>query len=173
MTLQQQRKRRAARLCIYCVKQIAFKKSGRTELFRDEFWRAVDGNFLDMCVIEWCKLFADENNGRHYWKKVITDHNKFFSGLLNKLSCSEEEFTNYISEFKEYRDKFVAHLDDKTTGYYPKLDMAKESCFYLYDYLLTNEYDHTSFHDAPDIRDCFSQSLAEGNKIYSSIVSDA
>jgi hypothetical protein len=39
-----------------------------------------------------------------------------FSGLLNKLNCSEEEFIQYISEFKEYRDTFVAHLDDRTTG---------------------------------------------------------
>jgi hypothetical protein len=119
-----------------------------------------------------CKLFVDKN-GRHYWKKVITDHNRFFSGLMKKLDYSEEEFDKYISEMKEYRDKFVAHLDDKTCGRYPTLNIAKESCFYLYDYLLANEYDPNSFHDAPDIRECFSQSLAEGNRTHSSIISDA
>jgi hypothetical protein len=52
MTLPQQRKRNIARLCIYCVKHIAFEKSGRRELFIDESWRVVNGNFLDMYVLE-------------------------------------------------------------------------------------------------------------------------
>lgn len=174
MTLQQQRKRRVARLCIYCIKQIAFKRSGRKELFRDprnQFLVAIDGNFLDMCVIEWCKIFGDKKS-KHHWKNVVTDHNIFFSGLLDNLRYKGEEFDNYILQMKEYRDKHVAHLDDNTTGYYPELNITKESCFYLYDYLLKNEYDPNCFYDAPeDIRHCFSESLEEGNRIYSSIIS--
>jgi hypothetical protein len=136
----------------------------------NQFWRAVDGKFLDMCVLEWCKLFVDKN-GKHHWRKVVTDKCRFLSGLLKEMNCNEEEFERYISEMKVYRDKFVAHLDDENTGYYPRLDFAKISSIYLYEYLLANEAEDDCFHDAPDIRECFSQSSAEGNRIYNLILS--
>jgi len=168
-----QRLQRVATLCLYCVKNIAFKRARRAELLNgpeNEVWRAVDGHFLDICVLDWCKLFA-ERNGQHYWKKVVTDHRKFFSGLLKELDCSEADFERHIAEMKVYRDKFVAHLGHESTGYYPLLKLTKTSSIYLYEYLLTNEAEDHYFHGAPNIRKCYSQSSAEANRIYNSILS--
>jgi len=69
----------------------------------------VNGNFLDICVLEWCKLFGDPC-GKHYWGKIISDRMGFFQGLLNELKMSESEFNAYVTEMRAYRDKYVAHL---------------------------------------------------------------
>jgi hypothetical protein len=45
------------------------------------FWRVVNGNFLDICVLEWCKLFADQR-GKHYWGTIVKDPAGFKAGLL-------------------------------------------------------------------------------------------
>jgi hypothetical protein len=38
----------------------------------DQFWVIINGNFLDIAVLEWCKLFGD-TRGKHYFGKVISD----------------------------------------------------------------------------------------------------
>jgi hypothetical protein len=39
---------------------------------RGNFWRVVIGNFIEICVLEWRKLFADPK-GKHHWSKIISD----------------------------------------------------------------------------------------------------
>jgi hypothetical protein len=64
--------RRVVTLCRHFVANLAYYRTGWTEKHRhlldyrnDNFWRVVNGNFFDICVLEWCKLFADEK-GKHY-----------------------------------------------------------------------------------------------------------
>ena len=92
----------------------------------DNFWRVVNGNFLDMCVLQWCKLFA-EKGGKYYWGKVVADTSDFKAGLLLHLESDEEAFHKEIEIMGYYRDKFVAHLDSDNTGVYPALDVAKKA----------------------------------------------
>ena len=125
-----------------------------------QFWLTVDGNFMDICVLEWCKLFGDKR-GKHYWKKVVTDERVFFTGMLADLGCTEGQFQDYIDEVKTYRNKFVAHLDDANTMVPPYLDKMKDSTFYLYEYLHANEEEDNCFRDTPIIRDYFLQSSSE------------
>jgi hypothetical protein len=33
------------------------------------FWRIVNGNFIDACVLEWCKLLGD-TKGQHCWDRI-------------------------------------------------------------------------------------------------------
>ena len=66
-------------------------------------------NFLDICVLEWCKLFGDKK-GEHYWGAVVTDTVKFEKELLQHLSVDTAAFEAYRLEMRAYRDKFVAHL---------------------------------------------------------------
>src|SRR5271165_4315169 len=65
-----ERLRRVLVLCCYFVQNLAFYRAGWDNKifrrYRSQFWVTANGNFLDHCVLEWCKLFGDER-GEHYW----------------------------------------------------------------------------------------------------------
>jgi hypothetical protein len=70
---QKQYLRRVATLCLYYLRHMAFYRAGwrgGSLVFRSQFWVAVNGNFLDICVLEWCKLFGDKRS-KHYWEKLF------------------------------------------------------------------------------------------------------
>jgi hypothetical protein len=116
--------------------------------------------------MEWCKLFGDAR-GTHYWKKVVSKPQHFYAGLLKEAKMTETEFSEYIKEMRTYRDKFVAHLDSENTMHIPKLDIAKKSVSYLYDYLLAHEDDGNCFADAQEQASTFYQRfLKEGKAVY-------
>jgi len=164
--------RRVAILCCHCLLNIAFYMAG----WRDcklvtkeprQFWINVNGNFMDICVLEWCKLFADEKRGKHYWGKVITDRASFFDRLMKILGMTRDEFAAYIDEMRSYRDKFVAHLDLNERMQIPKLLVAQQRASYLYDYMRTYEDEGGLFTDAPDTASSFyNRFLKEGKLVY-------
>jgi len=78
---------------------------------REQFWRAVNGNFIDICVLEWCKLFGDLN-AMHHWSTCVTDERQFCVGLYWNVGLNQQGFEDYRLELRVYRDKFVAHLDE-------------------------------------------------------------
>lgn len=125
-----------------------------------------NGNFLDICILEWCKLFSD-TRGMHLWKKVVTDPRYFFGGLLRELKMTENDFNAYINELRAYRDKFVAHLDSEETMHIPMLTVARISASYLYDHLRVHEDEDDFFRDAPKKASMFYQHyLKEGRSGY-------
>lgn len=165
-----QRLRRAGILCCHFLRNLAFYKAGwqKNELiYRDDFWVNVNGNFLDICIIEWCKLFG-EKNGKHYWKKVITNQQPFLGGLLNAVGLTREEFDAYIEHMRIYRDKFVAHLDSEDRMNIPELKVARKSISFLYCYLLTFEDKDNCLFDAPrKASHYYKQSRLHGREVYS------
>lgn len=162
--------RRVGILCCHFLRNLAFYKAGwrKGELIsKDQFWVNANGNFLDICVLEWCKLFGDKRS-KHHWRKVITDQVSFFDGLLRAVNLSKVEFERYIDEMRTYRDKFVAHLDDEEVMHPPRLRVARKSVSFLYDYLLANEEEDTCFHDAPPKASRFYERFArQGKRVYS------
>jgi len=69
--------------------------------YDDEFWATVNNNCLDICILEWFKLFVD-CRGKHYWRKVISEPAIFFDGLMDALHTNEAEFNTYMAEVKIY-----------------------------------------------------------------------
>lgn len=148
------RVRRVFILCNHFLRNLAFYRAGwrrggvdqEPTLRRREnqFWRNVNANFIDLCVLEWCKVFGDAK-GKHHWSKAITSQAEFEQQLLNRLRMTREQFAAYIAEMRRYRDKFVAHLDDEPIMYLPRLRPAKSSAAFLYHYLLSNENDGDFF----------------------------
>lgn len=135
-------------------------------IFHGKFLLNANGNFLDVCVLEWCKLFGD-SRAPHYWEKVISNPDKFFGGLLKELRMKEIDLDNYLKEVRTYRDKFIAHLDSNEVMHIPKLDVIKNSVMYLYGYLLQNEDKEDFFSDdPPNATTYYNQLLAEGKKAY-------
>lgn len=162
--------RRVGILCCHFLRNLAFYKAGWRKgelIFKDQFWVNANGNFLDICVLEWCKLFGDKR-GKHYWRKVITDQVVFFDGLLQAVCLTEAEFEAYIEEMRNYRDRFIAHLDSEEVMHPPKLRVARKSIALLYDYLLTHEEEDDCFHDAPQKAFRFYKDCAlQGKRVYS------
>ncbi len=91
------RLRRVMILCCSCARNIAYYRVAWDEEYRHllnlpnpypNFWRAANNNFIDMCVLEWCKLFADMQ-GKHHWSKIVTSIPKpVFELKFCKISCS-------------------------------------------------------------------------------------
>jgi hypothetical protein len=84
----QHRLRRVALLCASFACNLAYfrvsqSKSAEALLAPNHvhagFWRQVNGNFLDLCVLEWCKLFGNRK-GRHFWRQVVSDPGAFRGG---------------------------------------------------------------------------------------------
>ena len=134
---QSDRIRRAAILCCHCSRNAAYYLAGaecKANWAGEDFWSNTYSNFIDMAVIEWCKLFADEK-GKHHWRKTVSDPSIFMVGLLGKLNISQSEFDAYIDKCKLYRDKFLAHLDEEARMHIPYLKLAIESTTFLFNLL--------------------------------------
>jgi hypothetical protein len=137
-----ERLRRTAILCGHCIRNLAYYRAGLNggDLRFDRRSRihgTINGNFLDVMVLEWLKLFVASE--QHAWRNVVTDRAQFLSGLLAQLACTEAQFNDYINEMRTYRDKFIAHLDSRRQMDVPVMDMAREAAIYYHRYLLANE----------------------------------
>jgi hypothetical protein len=131
-------------LCRNFAANLAYYRVGRRQEYlplqklSENFWRVVSGNAIDICVLEWCKLFADPN-GKHHWSSIVTDPAKFKAELLRLLGIDEAGLDNEIEVMRKYRDKFLAHLDSDETMNIPGLDIAKQSVWFYFDYVVGNE----------------------------------
>jgi len=79
------RLRRVVILCREFARNLAYVRAGQREEYSHlvaesnptaSFWRVIRNNALDMCVLEWCKLFGDKQ-ARHYWGKVVSNPAEF------------------------------------------------------------------------------------------------
>jgi hypothetical protein len=136
--LRNERLRRVLMLCGSFVRNLAYYRAGWSEEHRHllgmnngDFWRVVNGNFIDTCVLEWCKLFG-EKKGEFHWKKIVSNPVSFKAGLLLQAGLDEYAFNKEINTFRQYRDKWVAHLDTERTGFIPALEVAKKAVWFYY-----------------------------------------
>jgi hypothetical protein len=68
-----ERPRRVVQLCCSFLRNLAFHRAGRDIEVQNKlldprhpqaaFWREAHGNFFDVCVLDWGKLFADGKKG--------------------------------------------------------------------------------------------------------------
>src|SRR5262245_51421160 len=82
-------------------------RRGRQLRLKTLFWRSTSNNIYDLCVLEWCKLFADPRD-QHCWRNVVSDSKAFESQLLGRVVVAAPVFEQYIVAMRRYRDKFVA-----------------------------------------------------------------
>lgn len=153
-----ERLRRVAILCCHCLRNIAFYRAGwehRHVRVGRQFWVNANGNFLDIAVLEWCKLFA-ERDGKHHWKRIVPDRASFIIGLHEHLGFSPKQFQSYVSGVLRYRNKFVAHLDEERTMHIPQMRPARKAAAFLYDYLLRD----------PEARSCLADANLCASEFY-------
>ena len=69
-----ERLRQVVILCASFARNVAYFRAGQSQtgseaLARSAFWAQVSVNFLDIAVLEWCKLLGDEKD-KHFWRML-------------------------------------------------------------------------------------------------------
>ena len=142
------RLRRVVILCRNFAANLAYYRVGRraehlplqdyTHNAKASFWRIVSANFIDTCVLEWCKLFADPN-GKHHWSKIVSAPDDYKTLMMMDLGLDDAAFQEEIAAMKHYRDKFLAHLDSEEIMKIPILDTAKKAVWFYHSYIVRRE----------------------------------
>jgi hypothetical protein len=174
----QERLRRVVLLCCHFMRNLAYYRvgfSGEPRHPNRDFWVTVNGNFLDQVVLEWCKLLGDER-ADHHWMRIVSDKLKFERELLQHLNMTAAAFQDYRNEMREYRDKFVAHLDLLREVVIPKFDSARASIEFYHAYVAGNEVqqgDLSSPRLLPttdaELRQYYDQCATEARLVYGQI----
>lgn len=136
--------RRIALLNCHFARNLAYYRGGFVSrdgtghlIDMSEVGRTVNGNFLDIAVLEWCKLFADWNS-RHHWRRAIETfaaQTRFRAELLASLGIHLTAWESYLETVRTYRDKFVAHLDNEEVAIIPSMELALGSSVFLHSHL--------------------------------------
>jgi hypothetical protein len=166
----EKRLRRVALLCCHFSRHCAYYRAGwdgKHTKATNEFWVTVQGNFIDIAVLEWLKLFGDHND-KHHWKKVVNDKESFKEQMLDSCAITEDDLVHSRESFKSYRDKFIAHLDSEEIMQIPVLDTPLALVKYYYTYV-TDELGEARLRNLPsDIehyyQTCFQASEAHFGK---------
>jgi hypothetical protein len=127
------------------------------------FWRLIYGDLSDIAVLEWCKLFGSDDEERQplHWKNVVSDTVQFRNELFSRLEIYESKWRSYWNEIKRYRDQSVAHHDARRSAIpnYPKFDLALESAYFYYEFILTELRKVGIDHNPRDLRE-YSKAFA-------------
>lgn len=136
------RQRRMAKLCIHSLRNLAYYRAwheeGKPHGDRD-FWVNANGNFIEIALLEWCKVFGDRK-GAYSYKKCVGDYDAVHAQLIAAIGTTQAEWEAYVDAMRKYRDKFVAHWDEGVDGaFLPEMSIAKNSLIFLLDHCVQNE----------------------------------
>lgn len=162
------RLRRVVILCAHFARNLAYYRAGHQRLDNTspQFWITVDGNFIDMAVLEWCKLFGDRK-AHHSWSDVVIDAHRFEGDLFRHLGVNADQFSAYVNEMRTIRDKFLAHLDDLSIMHIPLLDRARSAVDFYHRHIVQNEAAAADLVGLPtDLDDYYDRSFKEASAIY-------
>jgi len=135
------RLQRTSVLCQHTLRNLAYLEAMaecQESWEHAEFWIAAHNNFLDVGILEWCKLFA-ESTGKHYWAQSISDHPAFLVELVQATGKSDSEFSEYRDGLRRYRNRFLAHLDEDNVYRLPRMTAAVSSTKLLLTWLVEKE----------------------------------
>ncbi|CAM2977542.1 hypothetical protein LEAN103870_11490 [Legionella anisa] len=138
------RLRRVAILCCHFARNCSYYRASwidkKTSKAKTQFWITIQSNFLDIAIMEWMKLFGN-NNDQHHWKNIVTEPDSFKANMLHHCKLTSEEFDSYHKEMKSYRDQFVAHLDSELIMQIPDLTNAINTTEYYYASIYSELHD--------------------------------
>lgn len=160
------RVRRVVILCCAFARNVAYYRAGFAHdaqpLLSEGhvnagFWLQVNSNFLDIAVLDWCKLFGDQKEtptrrvGKHHWRRVVSNPEVFEDRLLAALNTDAQGFAALITKMRDYRDQFVAHLDDGLTMNIPELPRACAAITFYHQHIFEHEALPGELVNLPDV----------------------
>ena len=173
-----ERLRRVVILCASFARNVAYFRAGQNQTGsaaralsqpRSAFWTQISANFLDIAVLEWCKLLGDEKD-KHFWRNVVTDPPAFEARLLTHLGMTASDFVDLAKKMRRYRDKFVAHLDSDAKMDIPLLTAALAADSFYHGHIVGAEADAGDLFGLADTSDKFAkgyeQCFKEAERVY-------
>jgi hypothetical protein len=142
-----------AKLCVHSLRNLAYYRvwydEGKPHEARN-FWVNANGNFIEIALLEWCKVFGDRK-GAYNYNKCVGDPNAVHGLLLAAIGKTQQEWDAYVDSMRKYRDKFVAHWDEDVNGVFlPEMEIAKDSAVFLLNHCVQNEGEgHCQWDDVP------------------------
>ncbi|MEO1965918.1 hypothetical protein [Hyphomonas sp.] len=135
-----------------------------------QFWRTSHGNCLDICTLEWCKLFGSSRE-LYSWRKVVTDVAAFEMSLLNELEITGADLASYVGEMRTFRDKFIAHLDEENIMNIPNYDLAWKSVKFYFAHVTNVEIPSANIevHDDFSLEEYYQKHFDEAATLYRSL----
>jgi hypothetical protein len=130
-------------------------------------WRIIYGNLMDVAVLEWCKIFGSNTEPSH-WKSVVPPDEQlaFKYELLAALETDEAGWKRYWNQMKAYRDKLIAHQQqDPGVRRYPTLEMARESSYFYWAYLIIELKRISDTYPVDDLRQYSERFANQARKI--------
>lgn len=173
-TLEMPREHRLRRVMICCcaiIRNVAYYKGGWPDgrpVFHSNIERTINGNFMDMAVLEWCKLFGDPRHEPQHWERVLMGielRRKFKLSLLEALNLTSKDWNAHKQACIRYRSDFIAHLGSEPTIKTPFLDPVWKSAAFYYDFLRNREMPAA---DPADIQGFYSTCATAGREYYKS-----
>ena len=129
------------------------------EVEQARFWTSVSDNSIQQAVVNWCKVFGSYNERTHY-SKINTEHVKAFEKAVVERNI---DFADYSKSMKNFRDKFIAHLDKKKERKeIPFLDSALTICFLYEEMVICGDAGVFPF----DLRQFYTKSQREINQYF-------
>lgn len=169
--------RKGCLLCLSFARNYAFYKAAFNEdwthfvggmpSLSNQFWNVTTGNYIDVAVMEWCKLFGNERQEKFHWKSVVKNKALYKTQLLDMFEEGDPEWLGYREDMLIYRDKFVAHLDEENQYIIPRLEKALKLVVFHYEYLLQHENEDGFFlGKIPNIQTYFQQHFDMAREVY-------
>lgn len=166
--------RRVINLCVLFTRNMAYYRAsydGTSYIAGgNDFSVTCSGNFIDVSIIEWCKLFGSYGDN-HHWRNLVGESAPQFSNdMFKHIAMSEAEFRDYHKIMKNYRDVFAAHWDDNGKGKRPHLDKAFECVEFLHEYIFEHFSKAGQIQDkVRDLRSYYDVCYMEAKKYYQAL----
>ena len=97
----------------------------------------------------------------------MSDPASFKAELMNHLDIDETAFQREIEVMRQYRDKFLAHLDSDEVMNIPALDIPKKTVWFYHAYVVQHEAQPGDLAELPVELDAgYAQCESEAQTIY-------
>ena len=166
------RLRRCLLICCQFARNLAYHRARHSanQLIDGEFWISVDANFIDIAVLEWCKVLGDYR-AQHEFNNIFQNPQFFLCNLLEYININNEDWIAYVSKVRRYRDKFLAHLDSDGEMCIPELETALKAAQFYYDWIVCNEFNQFDLKNLPaTLTGYYSDRFVEARQVYAASI---
>jgi hypothetical protein len=124
-------------------------------------------NTINMTMLSWSHLFGNHNDDLH-WKKIVDDVEIFRQRLLQSINMTDDEWRMYRKTIKDYRDKYIAHIEVKPVSQVPHLAPALLATTYYYSVVLEELSGYRDYSKWPNhLDEYYKKSLKQAKTIVS------